>query len=240
MKETFDKIVLNEDRKLRMRENILEKKSHKMTWVIPVISVCAAIAVVMIVPFTRTAVVNAAERLIQAFTSSHNGHTVSVSETKETDVSGMKIQSFNIDVSQSKNTTDFAQVKDGKLYLVLDGEWTDITGKCSDTKYFKKEIDEKDGSKTMIFIGGTPEDYGWFYMVKHEGESASSYYSKFSGGDQPEWLTSALKDEGMSDVADQVLNGNGFIFESDYDDSKSNTVVNVDTFISDSGETSAE
>jgi len=239
MKETFDKIVLNEDRKLRMRENILEKKSRKMTWVIPVISVCAAIAVVMIVPFTRTAVVNAAEKLWKAFTSSHNGYSVSVSETKETEVYGEKIQSFEVNISQSAKTVDFAQVKDGKLFLVLDGEWTDITDKCSDTKYYKKEIEEPDGSKTLIFVGGTPEDFGWFHLFKHNGTYMLSFNSKFSGNKHPDWLVSALKDEGLEDLAGQVSEGHGFFMADDENNGK-DISIEIGVTGDDPGETSAE
>ena len=217
MKETFDKIVLNEDRKDQMRENILAKKQAKKTWIAPVIGIAASIAIVMLVPFTRTAVVNAAGKLWEAFTSNHNGLLISLSETVVINDEGEEINAVNFRVEQSEKTEDFAQVKDGRLYLVLDGKWTDVTDKCSDSKYYRHEIKEEDGAKTVILVGGTPDDYGWCYLFSHEGAKVTSYNCKFTKNSKPTWFVKGMTDEGLGDAAEDMPSGNGVIIGEDPD-----------------------
>lgn len=217
MKETFDKIVLNEDRKDQMRENILAQKRAKKTWIAPVIGIAASIAIVMLVPFTRTAVVNAAGKLWEAFTSNHNRLSISLSETEVVNDEGEEVNAVDFRIEQSENTVDFAQVKDGRLYLVLDGKWTDVTDKCSDSKYYRHEIKEKGGAKAVILVGGTPEDYGWCYLFSHDGAKVTSCNLQLSGKEnkRPAWFVKGLKDEGMADAAEDMPSGMGVIIGDD-------------------------
>ncbi len=205
MKETFDKIVLNEDRKEQMRENILAKQPAKKTWLAPVIAVAATAAIVMIVPFTRTAVVNAAEQLWKAITTSHNGLSITVSETEVKNTGDEIVTAFDYEFS-TNNFEDFAQEKNGRLFMVLDGKWTDVTDKCSMDKYYRQEIKEKDGTKTVIIIGGTPEDHGWCIFTG-KGEFLDFMYNAKG---KPEWLKKALTDEGHSDAIEQLGKTDGF------------------------------
>ena len=67
MKDTFDKVVMDETRQEEIRAGLMVKKRAKKTWIAPVAAVAAAIAVIMLVPGTRSAVVKAAETLYATF-----------------------------------------------------------------------------------------------------------------------------------------------------------------------------
>ena len=60
MKDTFDKVVMDETRQEEIRAGLMKKRKAKTTWLAPVAAIAAAIAVIMIVPSTRKVVVNAA------------------------------------------------------------------------------------------------------------------------------------------------------------------------------------
>ena len=201
MKETFDKIVLNEDRKEQMRANILEKQPAKKTWLAPVIGIAAACAITMIVPFTRTAVVNAAEKIWSAIVSNHNGLIITYTESPETSDEEKISKSVSVDIN-AENFESFAQEKNGRLFMVLDGKWTDVTDKCGMDKYCRQEVEEKNGGKSILIVGGTPEDHGWLLINKDR--KLGNCMLNVKG--RPEWVKKALKAEGYADLADTIEN----------------------------------
>ena len=187
MKETFDKVVMDEKRKAEMREMILRHKRTGKPWIITAAGIAAAIALIMIIPFTRTVVVNAAERLISAFRS-HNGEEVVVSEDPTE-------RAAEVDYS---NAVDYAKVKDGRLYFVLDDQWTDVTDLCSASEYYRYEIKNEDGSREVILVGGTPDNYGWWGLLF---DSEGAYYWNHGSIPEkdanPEWYLKGCFDEGV-------------------------------------------
>ena len=52
MKDTFDKVVMDEEKQEEIRAALMGKKRAKKTWLAPLVAVAAAIAVIMIVPYT--------------------------------------------------------------------------------------------------------------------------------------------------------------------------------------------
>ena len=194
MKETFDKITMDEGRQNEMRSALLTKKKATKVWLAPVFGVLAALAIVMIIPATRTVVVNAAEKLIEIMNFRHNGFYITVQETSGTDEDGNEVKGILAEMGQDGNYESFAQAKDGKLYFVLDGKWKDVTDKCSETDYYCYEGKNKDGSKFEIYIGGTPDDYG-YCLFTHTKET-SSMSVEYNNSDRTDraWFKKAIKD----------------------------------------------
>ena len=125
MKDTFDKVVMDETRQEEIRAGLMKKRKAKTTWLAPVAAIAAAIAVIMIVPSTRKVVVNAASSIIAAITVNHNDSTIKVVQEhefyEEDDINRFRTL-IEID---SENGYSYAQEKDGRKYFVLDGKWTD-------------------------------------------------------------------------------------------------------------------
>ena len=194
MKETFDNITMNSARQDEIRSKLMAKKKAKKTWLAPALAVAAALAIVMIVPSTRAVVVNAAEKLKQFVKFNHNGVSINIEETYVTDENGVERKGVLADFTLGEDHEPFAQVKDGRLYFVLDGKWTDITDKCSENDYFRYEEKGANGNKVVIFVGGTPKDYGWCVAICNKDASCSSV--DYSNGDKTtrKWLKKAIKD----------------------------------------------
>ena len=199
MKDTFDKVVMSEERQQEIRAGLMGKKRAKKTWLAPVVAVAAAIAVIMIVPYTREIVVNAAETLYAAFTARVNNLTVSVEETSFSGEGGAQIYRISTQYDFS-NYEPWAQVKYGRLFFVLDGKWTDITDKCSATEAFLYEQDGENGYKTILFVGGTPDDYGWGQIIRNpNGEMVEGMAFVDDENTEPEWLKRLKEKEVHSD-----------------------------------------
>ena len=199
MKDTFDKVVMNEERQEEIRAGLMGKKRAKKTWIAPVTAAAAAVAVIMLVPGTRKAVVKAAETLYAAFTTRFNNLTVSVEETSFSGEGGAQIYKISTEYDFS-NYEPWAQVKDGRLYFVLNGKSIDITDKCSATDVFRYEQDGENGYKTILFVGGTPDNYGWGQIIRNpNGDMVEGMAFVDDANTEPEWLKRINEKEVHSD-----------------------------------------
>ena len=191
MKDTFDKVVMDSGRKAQMRDTLLQqKKPVNRKWLAPVIGLAAAAVLIMVIPFTRTVVVSAAEKLILSFRT-HSGSEVTIrDEAGETAA----------EVTYSDDITEYARVKDGRCWFVINDTWTDVTDLCSDTDYCRYEIVNDDGSREVIFAGGTPERFGWWSLyfdadgkyIWNEGAIPEA-----ADNSNPEWYKKACFSEGI-------------------------------------------
>ncbi len=90
-------------------------------------------------------------------------------------------------------------IRDGRIILSLDGVERDITKKCSDTKYYAWDQTYDDGTRLLLFVGGTPERMGYFYVYLFPGHSPYNGHCTF---DMPSfydyanapWVAKAEKD----------------------------------------------
>ena len=58
--------------------------------------------------------------------------------------------------------TEPVVLEDGRLWLVLDGERTDITDQIDmETPYIMERTDPESGLSNFLIVGGTPEDFGY-------------------------------------------------------------------------------
>ena len=203
IKRVFNKFDLDEAKSQEIMSKLVSKRHVNRVWVIPVAAVLAAMAMIMVIPVTRNAVVNAAERILSHFRiDAADGVEVGWGTDPDT---GKDYQSMTLDINKR---VELVRVKDGRLYLVLGEEWTDITDKCSATEYYRRELVHDDGVKEVILVGGVPEKYkyGWYILV-YDSEGAlrgrSSYIPYSSPRQYPncekedfEWLKPALEAEG--------------------------------------------
>ena len=104
------------------------------------------------------------------------------------------------DMAASGEKTCF--VRDGRIYIVLDGVEKDITKKCSEKKYYAWEHTYEDGTRLLIAAGGTPERMGWFcvYFFPAWGDDtgyASFMTPCFYDYASAPWVAKAVKDYGL-------------------------------------------
>lgn len=167
VKNMFAEITMPEDSARRIRRAMAEKQAGQ-TAQRPRRRPAAAVAVVLSVLLLvglglNTQVRAAVENLVKRYVF-HNGTTVI--EKREDGMSG---------ISTLTNVSDCLEARDGRLYLIANGENRDITDETSMEKpYFYTYVDDQ-AVKHLLILGGTPDNYGY-----HE------FYREDSG--QGDWL----------------------------------------------------
>ena len=212
MRDTFDKVVMEETRRDEIRAGLMKQKKAKKTWLAPVAAIAAAIAIIMIVPGTREFIVKAAETLYGSFRSSFNNLIIEIEETSYTEASGAQVYKVST-YYDFNNAEPWAQVKDGRLYFVLNGKWTDITDKSSATEYYTYEKKDENGYKTVLFVGGTPDNYGWGQLVRNpKGEIVNCFVVVNKDKTEHEWLKILSKKEKVEDFMVEMFSDDDYSF----------------------------
>ena len=197
MKDTFDKVVMDEERKEQMRSMLgaqKVKKSKRRTWIPALAAVAALITVLVAVPFTRNMIVSAAEAL--GFKKTKSGVEVSANSSVDTENSIYVFEKHIVapDLTEGNN---YAQIKYGRLFCVIDGNWTDVTDECSQTEYYRKETTDTDGDKVVIYVGGTPDCKGSIEFTYDADGMVNIVYGDVESYDAP-WIESAFAKEGLN------------------------------------------
>lgn len=167
VKDMFAEITMPEDSARRIRRAMAEKQAGQAVQR-PRRRPAAAAAMVLSVLLLaglglNTQVRAAVENLMKRYVF-HNGNTVI--EKREDGMSG---------ISTLTNVADCLEVRDGRLYLIANGENRDITDETSMEKpYFYTYVDSQ-AVEHLLILGGTPDNYGY-----HE------FYREDSG--QGDWL----------------------------------------------------
>ncbi len=79
-------------------------------------------------------------------------------------------------------TGDPAEVRDGRLYFIANGEDIDITDQCSmDTAYIYV-MQDKTGTLHYIFVGGRPDNWGYGCIMKKPGNIKNPEGEWIGGG----------------------------------------------------------
>ena len=105
-------------------------------------------------------------------------------------------------------------VRDGRIYMVLDGKEKDITKKCSDTEYYAWDHTYDDGTRFLIVAGGTPERMGYFYVYffpdwgPHTGREAYDLPCFYDYANAP-WVAKAEKDYALESLRITVVPDHG-------------------------------
>ena len=184
-KSTYSKIKINDGRRTEMEDVIGRKKSKNVIWIRSSLTVAGLIAVLFVIPATRMEIVNAASRIISVFTA--NGQEITVEQrTNESVV-----------VVKDADEKGYALVENDRLYFVLGNIKTDVTDQCSETSYYRYELVNSDGSRNVIFVGGTVENPGWIELIF---DAAGNYVTNnmcISGYDPVQWHDLAMHNEGV-------------------------------------------
>jgi len=87
------------------------------------------------------------------------------------------------------------ELRDGRVYFILDGNDTDITSYCTEATYYAYEKFADNDIRHVFIVGGAPDDLGWAEFIWNaEGDrlGSSTAYQEVLGEDgeseKPEWL----------------------------------------------------
>ena len=202
IKPTISKIKLDDAKADEIRSRLVSQKRVTHVWVIPVAAVLTLLIILMAVPYTRNAVVNAAEKIYSEFCIKGNrdDSVLILGTDPET---GKSCISLSMTGSNDSGKFSLMSLKDGRLILDFSDVSIDITDECSRTKYYRKAFRLENGDEGVIFAGGVPEPgkYGVIvYLKQHDPEHLIGLIDlpedAFENGDF-EWANKALHDEGM-------------------------------------------
>ena len=203
LKATFNKVKLDDTKSNEIRSKLMNGKTVSHMWLIPVAAVLSAMVIVMVIPSTRNIVVNAAEKIIQEF-KIYTGNGDVIARVTDPDTGKTIVEYYFEDSSPS-----YARVKDGRLYFVLNDEWTDVTDICSETTYYRYEIKHEDGIREVIFVGGKVgvNTYGWIEIIYDAEDNYVVSVGKIPSSDPDgyqmsnaadfEWVKNARRDEDL-------------------------------------------
>lgn len=184
-KSTYDKIQINGGRKTEIEAVIEKTKNKGKAWIGTLAAVAAALVVLMIIPATRTQIVNAATNLIRVFTA--GGQEITVEQHPDESV-------VSIDYDENKS---YSLVENGRLYLVVGDVKIDITDQCSETDYYRYEIVNNNGSRNVIIIGGTINNPGWVELIFDASGNYVTNHMCITGYDPCIWQEQAMHNEGV-------------------------------------------
>lgn len=194
-KSTYSKIRIDDERRTEMVAVLRNKKNKNAIWIRSSLAVAGLIAVLCIIPATRTEIVNAASRIISVFTA--NGQKITVEQ----------LPNESVAVVNEVDEKGYARVENGRLYFVLGNIKTDVTDQCSETNYYRYELVNSDGSRNVIFVGGTVVDYGWVelvfdntgkYITNSMGSGGSAQTRFDPAEDRITWKELAMHNEGVA------------------------------------------
>ena len=164
MKDTFDKVVMDEKRKEEMRSMLSAqkaKKSKRRTWIPALAAVAALVTVLVAVPFTRNMIVSAAEALgfkrtksgveVSATSSVDVENSIYVFECSETeyyrkeitDQDGDKVVIYVGGTPDCKGSLEFTYDADGKANIIYgdvgsyDAPWIDSAFAKEGLNYYR-------------------------------------------------------------------------------------------------------
>jgi hypothetical protein len=63
------------------------------------------------------------------------------------------------------------EVREGRVFFMLDGSGKDITSYCSEDTFYQYERINENGYRHVLLIGGTPDNLGWTEIVFDENGS---------------------------------------------------------------------
>ncbi len=188
IKNVFDKISMEGSKMTEIREE-LEKKRTVPKWTKAVACLAFGIATLLAIPSTRTMIVNAAERLIRSFHTADGGEVIYEEKDNELSFS----ISYPVDCS-------YMEISGDKIYLTVEDKKIDVTSYCGENSYYRYEVINSDGSKSVLLIGGSAERAGYVELVFDE--NGQYVFNKMqvpviNGGDVEPWVDTAMHAEGV-------------------------------------------
>lgn len=187
IKEVFDKVSMDEDKMGEIR-NRLDKKRQFPMWTKAVACVAIGIAVLFAIPSTRAMMAYAADRIIHIFHTADGGQVI----YEETD------SSLEFTVNYTEDS--YVEIADGRIYMTVDDKKIDVTNDCDKESYYRYEIAHDDGSKSVIFVGGSLEKAGYVELLFDK--DGKYVFNKMNvpvceDGNTEPWADNAMHAEGV-------------------------------------------
>lgn len=188
IKRVFNKIYMENNRMDEIREGLHTKRAVSK-WSIAVACLAISIATLFVIPSTRAMIVNAAERLVRSFRTADGGEVIY--EEKDNELSFTI--SYPIEYS-------YMEISGDKIYLTVEDKKIDVTSYCDEKSYYRYEVMNSDGSKSVLFIGGSVERAGYVELVFDE--NGQYVFNKMqvpviNGDDVEPWVDIAMHAEGV-------------------------------------------
>lgn len=80
------------------------------------------------------------------------------------------------------NSTSPVEVRDGRLYFIMNGEEIDITDQVSNETPYLYDCIGPDGLRHIFLVGGTPETPGWMEISVEEGPDGACQLAGCTAG----------------------------------------------------------
>ena len=84
-----------------------------------------------------------------------------------------------------------AEVREGRIYFVLDGSDRDITAECSGKGSFAYETLDAEGNRHVVLVGGTADALGWAEFVWDKTGEFKGSNATYPHKTEPAWLAAA-------------------------------------------------
>ncbi len=186
--KTFEQIKLPEDRAADLRASLASRCSQTKKEAIPMKHTklfhrpaAAIAAVVLVVALSATAFAYSG-----GFYQFMTGGSVQNIVDEDGNITGTQAQ---VDLNQ---VTDPVEVReDGRLYLTIGGQDTDITGLCSYETPYIYECTGLDGLRHAFIIGGDLDALGWAEFFWNEDgipQGGAAHFGTPEGSDDAPWL----------------------------------------------------
>ncbi len=189
VKKVFDKISMDDKKMVEIREGLKQKRKSSK-WTRAVACVAIGMATLFVIPSTRAMIVNAAEKFVRIFHTADGGEVI----YEETD------NEVSFSVSYPLDST-YVEISGDKIYMTVDGQKIDVTEYCDKESYYRYEIVNNNGSKSVLFVGGSLGKVGYVELVFDE--NGKYVFNKMqvpiinNDGDVEPWVNNAMHGEGV-------------------------------------------
>ena len=195
--KTFEQIKMPEARAAALRTTLASRCSQTEKEAIPMKHtkffrrpMAAVAAVVLIVALSATAFAYSG-----GFYRFMTGGSIQDVVDENGNVTGVQGQ---VDLDQVVEPVEVRE--DGRLYLTIDGQDTDITGLCSYETPYIYECTGPDGLRHAFIIGGDLDAIGWAEFFWNEDgmpQSGSAHFGTSEGPDDAPWLEAGKDQLGL-------------------------------------------
>lgn len=189
MKEVYDKVTMDETVKSTFRRNLAKKKMIPM-WTKAVACIAISMIALLAIPSTRTMIANAACNIIGIFHTA-DGEEVTI---KENDNSTE--ESFSAMCGENQ----YVEIAENRIYITVENKRIDITDSCSADSYYRYEVENADGGKNVIFVGGSTNKVGYVELIfDKDGNYITNkmWVPTVNGSEVEPWVNNAEHAEGV-------------------------------------------
>ena len=93
--------------------------------------------------------------------------------------------------------SDPVELREGRVYFLLDGSNMDITSYCTEETAYRYERITDDGYRHVVLVGGTPDNLGWAEFVWDENGNEVGGNATYNSDKAPAWLNNEREKLGL-------------------------------------------